>query len=244
MEIAKDSYANPILQLEVPEDAKGSLLISPGGSGGSNSAPQNDTSNPSSTPAPSSSSPSSSPAAAPGNATPAPPGSKVMVFGDSIGVGVKSAGSAPGSAHGGDSPKMIFDKITTYLKNNSVKGATILLSSGASNGAKYEVQGDKTYPQREFEFIAKQIQALKTAGASKVILLGTASGYSTWFPKTKYTKGKYRVDLRGVNEQLSQIAKNNGAEFTGPLEQFDDLKADGLHPFGGYTKIWKKYSGK
>lgn len=243
LEIAKDSYANPILDVQIPEEAKGSVLISPGGNGNSAAPAENASpSTQSTTPAPTGS--SSSPTGTSGNATPAPPGSKVFVFGDSIGVGVQSAGSAPGSAHGGDSPKMIFDKMTTYLKNNSVRGATILLSSGASNGAKYEVQGDKTYPQREFEFIAKQIQALKTAGASKIILLGTASGYSTWFPKTKYTKGKYRVDLRGVNEQLSQIARNNGAEFTGPLEQFDDMKGDGLHPFGGYNKIWKKYSGK
>lgn len=243
LEIAKDSYANPILDVQIPDDAKGSVLISPGGNGSSPPPAENTSpTTQSTTPAPLGS--SSSPAGTSGNATPAPPGSKVFVFGDSIGVGVQSAGNAPGSAHGGDSPKMIFDKMTAYLKNNSVRGATILLSSGASNGAKYEVQGDKTYPQREFEFIAKQIQALKTAGASKIILLGTASGYSTWFPKTKYTKGKYRVDLRGVNEQLSQIARNNGAEFTGALEQFDDLKGDGLHPFGGYTKIWKKYSGK
>ena len=244
LEISKDSYANPIVDLTLPEDAPGSVQIVPGGgnSSSNNSSPSNSSGEPTTTPAPNSGTPSGS--SAPGNATPAAAGSKMFVFGDSIGVGVQNAGKAPGAATGGDSPKVVFNKMTAYLSKNNIKGATILLSSGASNGAKYEVQGDKIYPQREFEYIAKQIEALKKAGAAKVILLGTASGYSTWFPKTKYTKGKYRVDLRGVNDQLSKIAASSGAQFTGPLEQFDDLKTDGIHPFGGYSKIWKKYSGK
>ena len=220
MEIVKDSYANPILEVTETETQQETTTPSPG-----------------STPTP-------SPTTTSGNATPAAVGSKLFVFGDSIGVGVQSVGKAAGSAHGGDSPRTVYNAITSYLKTNNVKGATILLSSGASNGAAFEVEGGKTTPQREFEFIAKQISALKAAGASKVILLGTASGYSTWFPGTKFTNNKkYRVDLRGVNNQLSQIASGNGAEFTGPLEQFDDLKNDGLHPYGGYSKIWKKYSG-
>ena len=246
MEIAKDSYANPIVQLELDKEAPGSALIVPNGSG-SNSAPAQNSSpssSPEGTPASDNSKPGQPGVPLTGNATPPAPGSKVFVFGDSIGVGVKDSGKAPGYAIGGYSPKMVLGLINNYLKTNSVKGATILLSSGASNGAKYEVQGDATYPQREFEYIGQQIQALKKAGAAKVILLGTGSGTSIWFPKTKYTKNKYRVLLRGVNEQLSQIASNNGAEFTGALEQFSPMKADGVHPEGGYSQIWKKYSGK
>jgi hypothetical protein len=223
LEISKDSYKNALLEVE-------------GSSGDDTATTPTTTSSPTTT--------TSSPTTTSGNATPAAVGSKLFVFGDSIGVGIKSVGNAAGSARGGDSPRTVYNAITTFLKTNNVKGATILLSSGASNGAPFEIEGGKITPQREFEFIAKQISALKAAGASKVILLGTASGYSKWFPATRFTNNKkYRVDLRAVNNQLSRIASGNGAEFTGPLEQFDDLKNDGLHPYGGYSKIWKKYSG-
>lgn len=175
-----------------------------------------------------------------GDSEPAP-SNEVVIIGDSIAVGM--GGSEP-YAKGGISTTEVLNRVNAFIKTGKAKGAVVILSSGASNSAPIELEGGTTQ-SGNLSPVAQQLAALKAAGAS-VALVGTGSKKSAWFPPTKYTNGKrYRIDLTGVNQQLSSMASSNGAKFLGPLEEYDSGmhsgKGDGVHPFGAYQKL--KQSG-
>lgn len=167
---------------------------------------------------------------------------RVFVFGDSIAVGIKNAGGADGSAKGGENADQVLARIEDFIasKGESLVGATVILSSGASNSTFERKSGEKkaldTAP------IARQISTLKAAGASDIILVGTGSGESKWITNRF---GEYRVNFKDqqVNEKLASIASSKGAKFLGPLESFDpsmnSSSGDGIHPYGGYKKLYQ-----
>lgn len=172
------------------------------------------------------------------NASPA----QIFVFGDSIAVGIKNAGNADGSAKGGENADQVLARIESFIasKGDALVGATVILSSGASNSIYERRSGEKktldTAP------IARQLSSLKAAGVKNIILVGTGSGESKWI-KNKY--GEYRVNFKDqqVNEKLASLAASSGAKFLGPLESFDpsmgSSTGDGIHPFGGYKKLYQ-----
>ena len=163
----------------------------------------------------------------------------VVIIGDSIAVGL--GGSEP-YAKGGISTVEVLRRVNAFIQTGKAKGATVILSSGASNSAPIELEGGVKKPGNGgLSPVAEQLRALKQAGAT-VALVGTGSKKSTAFPGTSWTGGKkYIVDLTGVNEQLASMASATGATFLGPLEDYDQGlhsgKGDGIHPFGGYQKI-------
>jgi hypothetical protein len=163
----------------------------------------------------------------------------VVVIGDSIAVGI---GGESQYAKGGISTTEVLNRVNQFVQSGKAKGTTVILSSGASNSSKVNLEGGGSQPAN-FAPIAQQIKALRTAGAT-VALVGTGSGKSKWFPATRYTNGKrYQVDMTGVNQQLESIATSNGANFLGPLEDFDpkmnpEAGGDGIHPFNGYKALY------
>jgi peptidoglycan hydrolase-like protein with peptidoglycan-binding domain len=163
----------------------------------------------------------------------------IVVIGDSIAVGIGGAGPY---AKGGISTTEVLNRVNQFVQSGKAKGATVILSSGASNSSKVNIEGGGSQPAN-LAPIAQQIKTLRNAGAT-VALVGTGSGKSKWFPATKYTNGKrYQVDMTGVNQQLESIATANGAKFLGPLEEFDARMApeaggDGIHPFNGYKALY------
>lgn len=164
---------------------------------------------------------------------------RIVVIGDSIAVGI---GGASEYAQGGISTAEVLNRVKAFVATGKARGATVILSSGASNSAPMELEDGKKLPGN-LSPIETQVKTLVNAGAA-VALVGTGSKVSTWFPATRYTNGqKYRVDLTGVNDMLSNIAKSNGATFLGPLENYDSGlhtgKGDGIHPFGGYKKLYQ-----
>jgi len=163
----------------------------------------------------------------------------VVIIGDSIAVGI--GGSEP-YAKGGISTVEVLKRVNAFIKSGKAKGATVILSSGASNSSPIELEGGiKKTGNGGLEPVEDQLKALKAAGAT-VALVGTGSTKSIAFPGTSWTGGKkYRVDLTGVNERLESMAQSFGATFLGPLEDYDSGmhsgKGDGIHPYGGYKKL-------
>jgi peptidoglycan hydrolase-like protein with peptidoglycan-binding domain len=163
----------------------------------------------------------------------------VVIIGDSIAVGL--GGTEP-YAKGGISTVEVLRRVNAFIQTGKAKGATVILSSGASNSAPIELEGGIKKPGNGgMSPVAEQLRALKAAGAT-VALVGTGSKKSIAFPGTSWTGGKkYIVDLTGVNEQLESMASATGATFLGPLEDYDtglhSSKGDGIHPYGGYQKL-------
>jgi len=166
----------------------------------------------------------------------------IAVIGDSIAVGIKSAGGASaGNAVGGSNTKQVLGFVTDFVQSGKAKGATVILSSGAANSANVSTVDGKKFQSENLGPVAEQIKQLKAAGA-KVVLVGVASGKTPPQKPTQYTKGKqWVIDYSGMNDQLASIASANGATFLGPLEEFDPeiSKGDGIHPFNGYGKLFK-----
>lgn len=163
---------------------------------------------------------------------------KVYAVGDSLGVGLKSSNNIPGEATGGYTTAQVLGVIKSFVKNNDVKGAIVIVSSGASNSAPVEFK-DGRKQSGDLRPVDEQLKVLKDAGAIPV-LIGTGSGMSGWF-KGKY--GEYRVNLTGANERLASIADNNGVKFTGPAEDLDPgfSKGDKIHMSGtGYKNVYNK----
>lgn len=156
------------------------------------------------------------------------------VIGDSIAVGIANANGLDRAGHhrwrkGGMDTRVIVGYIDAFIATGKAKGATVILSSGASNST-YE---RKTGAGRDFNEspVRTQIRKLKAAGAS-VYLVGTGSKYSPWLTN-RY--GTYRVnfDAQNVNERLAVVAREEGAVFLGPLERYSpELNSigDGIHP--------------
>jgi hypothetical protein len=163
----------------------------------------------------------------------------VVIIGDSIAVGM---GGAEPYAKGGISTVEVLRRVQAFVASGKAKGATVILSSGASNSSPIELEGGIKKPGNGgLGPVAQQLKALKDAGAN-VVLVGTGSGKSIAFPGTSHTGGKkYVVDLTGVNQQLESMANAAGVKFLGPLEDFDPAmhsgKGDGVHPYNGYSKL-------
>jgi peptidoglycan hydrolase-like protein with peptidoglycan-binding domain len=165
--------------------------------------------------------------------------SNVVIIGDSIAVGM--GGSEP-YAKGGINCIETLRRVKEFVASGKAKGATVILSSGASNSVPYELEGGVKKPGNGgLGAVPQQLKALKDAGAT-VVLIGTGSKKSKAFPGTSFTGGKkYVVDLTGVNEQLEAMANAAGVKFLGPLEDFDPAmhsgNGDGIHPYNGYSKL-------
>lgn len=164
----------------------------------------------------------------------------VVVIGDSIAVGIGGGGPY---AQGGISAQEVLNRVNAFIKTGKAKGATVILSTGASNSAPMELENGTKIPSKLGSLPEQQVRALVNAGA-KVAVVGVGSKTSGWFPATRYTNGsRYRVNLEGINDQLSSAASSNGAKFLGPLEQYDpgmhSGNGDGLHPYGGYKKLYQ-----
>ena len=137
------------------------------------------------------------------------PSAGSMVFGDSLGVGVKSAYNLDGDAVVGRKPGDVLDVIHNY--KGDLTGKPIVLSSGASN--------DPT----NVGLAQDQINELIKHGAkpSDITLLGVGD----------------RKDLGGVNPSLEAIANKAGVKFQ-PIDP-GNLSTDRVHPanyqkvFGG-----------
>jgi peptidoglycan hydrolase-like protein with peptidoglycan-binding domain len=166
----------------------------------------------------------------------------IAVIGDSIAVGIKSAGGASaGKAVGGSNTKQVLGFVTDFVQSGKANGATVILSSGAANSANVSTVDGKKFQSENLGPVAAQIKQLKDAGA-KVVLVGVASGKTPPQKPTQYTNGKqWIIDYSGMNDQLESIATSNGATFLGPLEEFDPgiSRGDGIHPFNGYGKLFK-----
>ena len=164
----------------------------------------------------------------------------IAVIGDSIAVGIQSAGGvSAGKSVGGSSPQQVLGFVQTFVQSGKAKGATVILSSGASNGTYERPNGEKQ--TLNMGPIDQQLKLLKDAGAS-VALVGTGSAKSKTFTN-QY--GTYFVNFESekVNEKLAASATAHGAKFLGPLEDFDpglnSGRGDGIHPYGGYSKLFK-----
>jgi hypothetical protein len=163
---------------------------------------------------------------------------KVYVVGDSIAVGIKNANDAHGIAVGGKDTKVVLGMVRELIKDNNVKGALVILSSGASNSTYERPSGESK--DFDIDVVRQQLDALKAAGAI-VALVGTGSRRSKTFTN-KYGSYFVNFEKQGVNDKLASAAQSTGAKFLGPLETFDSGlnsgKGDGIHPFGGYKSIY------
>lgn len=166
----------------------------------------------------------------------------IAVIGDSIAVGIKGAGGvSAGKAVGGSNTKQVLSFVTDFVQSGKAKGCTVILSSGAANSANVSTEDGKKFQSENLGPVSTQIKQLKDAGAT-VVLVGVASGKTPPQKPTQYTNGKkWVIDYSGMNAQLASIASANGATFLGPLEEFDPniSKGDGIHPFNGYSKLFK-----
>lgn len=164
---------------------------------------------------------------------------KVYVVGDSIAVGIKDAGNAPGIAIGGKDATAVLGMVKKLIASTDLKGAVVILSSGASNSTYERTNGEVR--SLGMGPINEQLSALRQAGAA-VALVGTGSKASKYITN-QY--GTYRVNFakEQVNQKLASAASSYGAQFLGPLEDFDpginSGNGDGIHPYGGYTKLFQ-----
>jgi peptidoglycan hydrolase-like protein with peptidoglycan-binding domain len=166
-------------------------------------------------------------------------GQNVYVIGDSIAVGIKDAGNAPGKAVGGQNPTTVLGYVKDFIASGKANGAVIILSSGASNGTFERPTGEKH--ALDMAPIEQQLKLLKDAGAT-VALVGTGSAKSKTVTNSL---GTYFVNFKDqqVNQKLESAASTYGATFLGPLEEFDPNmnsgKGDGIHPYNGYSKLFQ-----
>ena len=122
-----------------------------------------------------------------------------LYFVDSIAHGYKQAAGGSGYTRVGANPKEILREVNKAIKNGTVKGNTVVLSSGLSNNT--AGLGD----------VKATVKALKDAGAN-VVLLGVADNY-----KGNTKRGK------SMNDNLANVASSNGIAFTGGFSSKDKL---------------------
>jgi hypothetical protein len=135
---------------------------------------------------------------------------KTVAFGDSIsahlirkaGVSGQESGkvgvfNSGDTAVSGYGPADVLSVIGSAAPEN-IKGNNVLLSTGVSN------------KPAEVAQVKDQIALLKSRGAASVTVLGVGTD-----PR-----------LQGMNDQLSQIAADNGARFSGAMRS---VAADGIH---------------
>ncbi len=165
-----------------------------------------------------------------------PANAATYVIGDSIAVGIANASGIDRAGHhvwrkGGKDTYVILRYIDYFISTGKAKGATVILSSGASNSTYERPNGEGS--NLDTKPIGVQIAKLIAAGAT-VYLVGTGSRYSPWI-KNRY--GTYRVNFakQNVNARLAEVARREGAIFLGPLENYGAL-GDGIHPGGNSAR--------
>jgi peptidoglycan hydrolase-like protein with peptidoglycan-binding domain len=171
-------------------------------------------------------------------------GQNVYVIGDSIAVGIKSAGNAEGKAVGAQNSSTVLGYVKDFVQSGKAKGATVILSTGASNSTYERANGEKK--QLDMSPINQQLKLLQDAGAT-VALVGTGSKRSTVVPGSGGISYFVNFEDQQVNEKLASAATNYGATFLGPLEDYDPGMSniskgkgvpDGVHPYNGYGKLF------
>lgn len=174
-----------------------------------------------------------------------PAHAETYVIGDSIAVGIANANRIDPLGNnrwrkGGKDTQVILRYIDYFISTGKAKGATIILSSGASNSTYERPSGEGR--NLDTRPINKQIRMLRAAGAT-VYLVGTGSRQSPWL-HNRY--GTYRVNFaaQNVNARLAEVARQEGAIFLGPLENYGSL-GDGIHPGSNSARlIYKATKGK
>lgn len=161
-----------------------------------------------------------------------PANAATYVIGDSIAVGIANTNGIDRAGNnvwrkGGMDTRVVLGYVRRFIATGNANNATVVLSSGASNST-YERPNGETR-NLDTSIINQQIRLLRQAGAT-VYLVGTGSGHSPWFTN-RY--GTYRVNFakQNVNSRLAEVARNEGAIFLGPLENYGAL-GDGIHPGG------------
>lgn len=122
-----------------------------------------------------------------------------LYFGDSIAHGYKKAAGGSGYTRVGANPKEILREVNKAIKDGTVKGNTVVLSSGLSNNT------------AGLNDVKATVKALKNAGAT-VVLLGVADNY-----KGSTKRGK------SMNDNLATVASSNGITFMGGFSSSDKL---------------------
>ncbi len=122
-----------------------------------------------------------------------------LYFGDSIAHGYKKAAGGSGYTRVGANPKEILREVNKAIKDGTVKGNTVVLSSGLSNNT------------AGLNDVKATVKALKNAGAT-VVLLGVADNY-----KGSTKRGK------SMNDNLATVASSNGIAFMGGFSSSDKL---------------------
>lgn len=164
----------------------------------------------------------------------------VVVIGDSIAQGIATAGGVSTSLTnpGKDANFILNNIVRPFVQSGKAKGAIVILSSGAANSGKVELEDGTLLQSEKISAVDTQVQLLKNAGAS-VALVGVASKKTPLQKPTQYTRGQqWTIDYTGMNDKLAGIS---GATFLGPLENFDANigKKDGIHPYNGYKKLFQ-----
>lgn len=163
----------------------------------------------------------------------APAHAATYVIGDSIAVGIANANGLDRAGHhvwrkGGMDTRVVLGYIKKFIATGNARGATVILSSGASNSTYERKNGEGR--NLNTTLISQQIRLLKQAGAT-VYLVGTGSQSSPWI-HNRY--GWYRVNFvkQNVNARLAEVARQEGATFLGPLEKYSPElnRGDGIHP--------------
>lgn len=134
-----------------------------------------------------------------------------VVFGDSLAEGIRMSTGLPGDAKQGRNPQQILAAIQKY--DASLKGKTVLLSSGAANNA---AQLD--------DFLPQQITVLQARGVKDIVIIGISA-------KQK--------NATATNAKLKNIAKTSDCVFAGPIA---NPGPDNVHPAGlkGYASLFKQ----
>jgi hypothetical protein len=114
-----------------------------------------------------------------------PASGREIALGDSLAVGLQDRCNIPGNGQIGRSPASVLRMIQS-LPPGQLTGATVILSSGASNDPEHT------------DLALLQIAALKRAGARIIVLLGVGDGVRNY---------------AAVNRQLIRIAAATGAPF-------------------------------
>jgi len=135
-----------------------------------------------------------------------------MVFGDSLGDGVRSVMKAQGDTQVGRQPAVVLQSIKGLPNNALVGKGTIVLSSGMSNN-----------PSADISVVSQQIDALKAKGANPaaIRLLGVGD-------RSDYVANK-------LNDKLAALAAEKGVRFL-PLPTLP--AGEHVHPdMKGYADI-------
>jgi hypothetical protein len=136
-----------------------------------------------------------------------------VVFGDSLGDGMRKAKKLPGDTKVGRTPKEILAAIEGY-DTAAIKGKNVLLSCGAANNA-FQVAS----------YLPRQLSFLKKEGAARIVVIGVSDKQAN-------------LDPAAVNGQIEKIVRNAGCIYGGAIR---NAGSDGVHPVGaGYVVLYQQ----